>query len=201
MNVVLFLVSTGFPHPVLWLFHSAMKTKNELNLNSIALSKHQTLDNFKNVFTIINIHLYMGNSFLVTAVAIVWILLISLWWNIFLSRFDFNRRQQFSQFFWLVCWFHSTLWCVQLQSSSQRGALRSQTDSCIAFHHIPIANWCLSCRELCTKYYKRDGRSCSYWWCFFQLHSFQNNIGNDDTSTIYCCNHIILYMMEWLLVQ
>lgn len=92
LNIVLWLVSIGFLYSVIWLFYSAMKTKTEFNLNSIALPKHPTLDNFKNVFTITNIPLYMGNSFLVTAVAIVGILLISFVMGYFLSRFDFKGK-------------------------------------------------------------------------------------------------------------
>ena len=85
-----FLSSLLCLYPIFWLIYSALKTQKEFDMNSVALPKAPTLDNFIHVITISDMPRYMLNSLIVTVLSLLVILTISFVTGYFLSRFKFR---------------------------------------------------------------------------------------------------------------
>ena len=90
LNLYVFLSSLLCLYPIFWLIYSALKTQKEFDMNSVALPKAPTLDNFIHVITISDMPRYMLNSLIVTVLSLLVILTISFVTGYFLSRFKFR---------------------------------------------------------------------------------------------------------------
>ena len=90
LNLYVFLSSLRCLYPFFWLIYSALKTQKEFDMNSVALPKAPTLDNFIHVITISDMPRYMLNSLIVTVLSLLVILTISFVTGYFLSRFKFR---------------------------------------------------------------------------------------------------------------
>ena len=90
LNLYVFLSSLLCLYPFFWLIYSALKTQKEFDMNSVALPKAPTLDNFIHVITISDMPRYMLNSLIVTVLSLLVILTISFVTGYFLSRFKFR---------------------------------------------------------------------------------------------------------------
>lgn len=92
LNLYVTVASIGSLYPIVWLIYSSLKTQKEFDVNSVALPKQPTLQNYIQVFTISRMPLYILNSLIVSVVSLLFILTLSFVTGYFLSRFQFKGR-------------------------------------------------------------------------------------------------------------
>lgn len=78
--------------PIIWLFYTSFRTKTQFSVNVLALPETLYLDNFKYVFTELNVTRYLFNSARITFFVLILVLLFSFINGYFISRFRFRFR-------------------------------------------------------------------------------------------------------------
>lgn len=92
MNALLFLFSISCVFPLFWLFSSSLKTKKEFNKDILSLPANPTLDNYIKVATDPDSHIWisMFNSFRVTLISVILIVLFGFIVGYLISRIRFK---------------------------------------------------------------------------------------------------------------
>lgn len=95
LNTVLIVFSVSCVFPLFWLFSSSLKTKKEFNKDIIALPANPTLDNYIKVATDPDSHIWisMFNSFRVTIISVILIVLFGFIVGYILSRIKFKMNR------------------------------------------------------------------------------------------------------------
>lgn len=78
--------------PIIWLFYTSFRTKTQFSKNVLALPESLYLENFKYVFTELNVGRYLFNSARITFFVLILVLLFSFINGYFISRFRFRFR-------------------------------------------------------------------------------------------------------------
>lgn len=91
-NAVLILFSLSCIFPIIWMIYSSLKTSPEFNRSIIALPEKPIFDNYVNAVRVSHMDTYFLNSLFNALISLVFVLLISLIFGYFLSRFRFRGR-------------------------------------------------------------------------------------------------------------
>lgn len=100
-NLILTLFTISTTYPVVWLFYSALKTKNEFYANSVALPKSPDFTNFITILTQSDMGTWILNTIRNTFFSLIFITLLGFVIGYFLSRFRFKGRYILYTFFLL----------------------------------------------------------------------------------------------------
>lgn len=95
LNTVLIVFSVSCVFPLFWLISSSLKTKKEFNKDIISLPANPTLDNYIKVATDPDSHIWisMFNSFRVTIISVILIVLFGFIVGYILSRINFKMNR------------------------------------------------------------------------------------------------------------
>ena len=100
-NLILLLFTITCTFPVVWLFYSALKTKNEFYANSVALPKSPNFNNFIMILTESQMSTWILNTIRNTVLSLICITMLGFIIGYFLSRFRFKGRYILYAFFLL----------------------------------------------------------------------------------------------------
>lgn len=99
-NVILIGFSITCIYPLIWLFYSSFKTKQEFNNNPIALPQEITLENFQFILGKgQRLLTWMKNSFFNTIISLFFILLIGFIVGYFIARVEFRGKKAVYTYF------------------------------------------------------------------------------------------------------
>lgn len=92
VNLFMIAFSITCIFPLIWMFYSSLKTKQEFVLDIISLPKVLHFDNYVAAIKIGKMHLYFGNSLFNSVVSVIFIIVIGFIVAYFLSRYNFKGR-------------------------------------------------------------------------------------------------------------
>ncbi len=92
-NVICWSISIFCLLPLIWLFYSSLKTKEEFLLDTLALPQGLYLDNYPRAFDIGDLWTAMGNSAFYTSINVVLVGITALIVGYFMNRFTFKGKK------------------------------------------------------------------------------------------------------------